>query len=210
MSGSDSFKISTILEYLAGRYGNLEWWSGSPEEIMIGAILTQQTRWENVGRAICDLKSQGLGDMEAILRADQGTIEELIRCTGFYRVKARRLRALAECVKQLGGIGHMKRMSTARLREELLRVKGIGEETADSILCYAFSRAVFVIDAYTKRICTCAGLSMRGAELQRLFEEALRGEPSACQQAHAYMVEYAKERCVKGVCGECRIRRLNG
>ncbi|MDH7593481.1 MAG: Fe-S cluster assembly protein HesB [Methanomicrobiales archaeon] len=188
----------------------MPWWRGTADEIMIGAILTQQTRWENVGRAISELKSRGFGHMEALYRADQGVIEDLIRCTGFYRVKAKRLKALAECVQRLGGIGAMDSMSTSRLREELLHVKGIGEETADSILCYAFSRPVFVIDDYTRKICTCAGVMTKNSELRRLFGEVLPEEPGVCQQAHAHMVEYAKERCVKGLCEGCRIRSLNG
>lgn len=210
MSESDSCKIAEILGYLEALYGRLDWWRGTPEEIMIGAILTQQTRWENVERAIIALKAKNLTDMEGIHRVDRSVIEESIRCTGFYRVKTNRLKALASLVLSLGGVERMGSMTTGALREKLLGVKGIGEETADSILCYAFSRPTFVIDAYTVRICACAGIGAKRAELLRLFQNALPGEVRVYQQAHAQIVEFAKERCTRRRCDGCRIKGLNG
>lgn len=210
MSESDSSKIARILEFLGESYGRLEWWNGTPEEVMIGAILTHQTRWENVKRAIDALKAAHMCSMDAIDRAPPERIESLIRHTGFFRVKAKRLKALAACVREAGGVEAMSTLPTEALRRSLLGVKGIGEETADSILCYAFSRPSFVIDAYTLRICACAGVSSGGRELRSLFEGAVPRSAEEYGQAHARIVEFAKERCVNRACEGCTIRSLSG
>src|SRR5208337_4117695 len=122
-----------------------------------------------------------------------------IRCTGFYRIKARRLKALAAFViDSCGGVSVIDNIPTEELREGLLGVNGIGEETADSILCYGFGRLSFVIDAYTPRI-----------GLKALFEGVLAEDPHVYHQTHAHIVEYAKGWCTKKRCEGCRIMALN-
>jgi len=196
---------------LAARFGDLPWWPGDADEVMIGAILTQQTRWENVERALSLLRERGLCSMAALHSADRDVIESSIRCTGFYRMKARRLRALAAFVmERCGGVAGMAALPTAILREGLLDVNGIGEETADSILCYAFSRTSFVIDAYTERIARCAGITTPRAGLKTLFESVLAEDPRIYHRTHAHIVEYAKGWCTKRRCEGCRITELNG
>jgi len=211
MSGSSSSECAGIIRRLQDKYGEIPWWPGDTDEVLIGAILTQQTRWENVTRALDLLKAGGLCSIPAIFYADTPDIENAIRCTGFYRVKARRLRALATFVMtRYGGTRAMEGVPTHSLREGLLSVPGIGEETADSILCYGFNRASFVIDAYTHRICRCRGIPEERGHLKAVFEEVLPREPGAYRQTHAHIVEYAKEFCGKKRCSKCILMSSDG
>jgi endonuclease-3 related protein len=211
MSVSSSGKIEIIIRSLKEKYGTLEWWRGTTDEVMIGAILTQQTRWENVERSLENLRQQGLCSIAAINNAECHPIEKAIMCSGFYRIKARRLKFLsAHVTGEYGSIERMAQQPADRLRENLLGVHGIGEETADSILCYGFSHQTFVIDAYTERICRCAGIAAKRPALKKLFETVLPRDTAVYQQAHAHIVEYAKEYCVKKRCNKCTIPTLNG
>jgi len=211
MSASSSVKVQRIVRSLAAHYGEIAWWPGDTDEVMIGAILTQQTRWENVERALLELQRRGLNTMHSLYSAQKQDIEHAIRCTGFYRIKAQRLQSLASHVMEsYGGVERMRPVPTEILRSGLLKVKGIGEETADSILCFGFLRTSFVIDAYTGRIMLCAGVTEKRQELKPLFESILPSEQSIYRQTHAHMVEYAKEYCVKKRCSECILVNLNG
>ena len=211
MSGSSLSECAGIIRTLKDKYGKIPWWPGDTDEVLIGAILTQQTRWENVTRALDLLKAEGLCSIPAIFSADTRDIEGAIRCTGFYRVKARRLRALAVFVMTTyGGTEAMEAVPTDTLRKGLLSVPGIGEETADSILCYGFNRASFVIDAYTHRICQCRGIPEERGHLKAVFEEVLPRDPGAYRQTHAHIVEYAKEFCGKKRCSECILMSSDG
>jgi endonuclease-3 related protein len=210
-SGNNAAKAGKIVNIFKARFGEILWWPGDTEEVMIGAILTQQTRWENVEQALRLLKERNLCTMAALNTADIPAIEAAVRCTGFYRMKTRRLKALAAfVVGTCEGISGMNSMPTATLREGLLGVKGIGEETADSILCYGFGRPSFVIDAYTEHIARCAGITAPRSSLKHLFESVLEEEPHVYHQAHAHIVEYAKGWCTKRKCDGCRIMALNG
>jgi endonuclease-3 related protein len=210
-SAKNAGKAQKIVGILAARFGEIPWWPGDADEVMIGAILTQQTRWENVECALRLLKERGLCSMAALAASDGAEIESAIRCTGFYRMKARRLKALAAFVTgTCGGVAGMERMPTGTLREGLLGVNGIGEETADSILCYGFGRASFVIDTYTDRISRCAGITTPRFGLKALFESVLAADSHVYRQTHAHIVEYAKGWCTKKRCEGCRIMALNG
>jgi endonuclease-3 related protein len=178
---------------------------------MIGAILTQQTRWKNVERALSTLKKRGLCSIDSILIADIQDIEDAIRCTGFYRVKAKRLKLLASfIVETYGDIDRMADAPTPHIRKGLLNVSGIGEETADSILCYGLFRTCFVIDAYTERMTRCIGITEKRPDLKRLFEKCLPKDNYVYRQTHAHIVEYAKEFCGKKRCSECILVSLSG
>jgi len=210
MSGSSSSECARIVRVLKHHYGYIPWWPGDTDEVLIGAILTQQTRWENVVRALALLKENSLCSVAAVYKAETAEIENAIRCTGFYKVKARRLKALAKFVMgEYNGPEKMAEYPTALLREGLLKVSGIGEETADSILCYGFYRASFVIDTYTHRICGCAGIPEQKSRLKALFEEVLPPDPGAYRQTHAHIVEYAKEYCGKKRCETCILMNSN-
>lgn len=211
MSGSSSSECARIVRALEGHYGHIPWWPGDTDEVLIGAVLTQQTRWENVVRALGLLKENSLCSVSALYDADHGEIERAIRCTGFYRVKTKRLKALATFViEEYGSLALMAGYPTELLREGLLRVYGIGEETADSILCYGFHRSSFVIDAYTHQICRCAGIPEQKSRLKALFEEVLPPDECTYRQTHAHIVEYAKEYCGKKRCEACILMNSNG
>jgi endonuclease-3 related protein len=204
MSGSSSGKISSLISSLAGCFGEIAWWPGFPDEVMIGAVLTQQTRWEIVERALINLKKRDLSSIDSIFHSDISDIEEAIRCTGFYRIKAKRLKSLAVyIVETFGSVEKMADLPTVQLRAGLLDVSGIGEETADSILCYGLDRTSFVIDAYTERIVRCIGVREKKQDLKSLFEKNLPKDNHSYRQVHAHIVEYAKEYCGKKRCDEC-------
>jgi endonuclease-3 related protein len=208
---SSSDKVQYIVRSLGGHYGEIAWWPGNTDEVMIGAILTQQTRWENVERALLELERRGLNSMQSLYSADKQDIEDTIRCTGFFRIKAQRLKSLAAHVTEMyGSVDGMRQVTTSILRDGLLNVKGIGEETADSILCFGFLRTSFVIDAYTEKIVRCSGVQEKRLELKPLFESVLTCDPKVYRQAHAHLVEYAKEFCGKKRCSECILVNLNG
>lgn len=198
-------KAERIITHFKGLYGTIEWWPGDPDEVMIGAILTQQTRWENVETALGRLREAGICSLRGIEGASDSDLEDAIYCTGFYRIKRDRLKCLAHTVLSNGGTEQLRTYSTPRLRTFFLTIKGIGPETADSILCYGFNRPVFVIDAYTHRICACAGITLTGADLQGLFQRLLPEEYRAHRECHAWFVEYAKQYCSKKRCKECMI-----
>ncbi len=210
MSASSSGKAAEILCLLSSRYGRIAWWNSDPDCVMIGAILTQQTRWENVEKALERLRDRGLLCMDRLCDAPVDVVEHAIHSSGFYRVKARRLQNLARLVRACGGVERMQEIPTDELRQRLLSVHGVGEETADSILCYGFSRPRFVMDAYTERICRCAGIPGDRDALRRAFESTVSEDPETCRQSHAHIVEYAKECCAQKRCDGCGIRRLRG
>ena len=210
-SVKDAKKAGEIASILAAIFGEIPWWPGDTDEVMIGAILTQQTWWENVEQALRLLREKDLCTLAAIVAAEPDRIEAAIRCTGFYRMKTRRLKALAAyATGPCGGVEAMETMPTEVLRAGLLGVNGIGEETADSILCYGFGRASFVIDAYTDRISRCAGIATPRCGLKDLFESVLEKDQYVYRQTHAHIVEYAKGWCTKKRCEGCRITALNG
>ncbi len=198
MSASSSAENAALAKKIVGilkrRFGEIPWWPGGTDEVMIGAILTQQTRWENVEQALRLLKERNLCSLSALFAADVPDIESAIRCTGFYRIKARRLKALAVFViDTCGGVSVMDNIPTEELREGLLGVNGIGEETADNILCYGFGRLSFVIDAYTESIARCAGITTPRIGLKALFEGVLAEDPHVYHQTQPISLNTLKE-----------------
>jgi endonuclease-3 related protein len=201
-------RVRALLDYLAARYGEIVWWDASPDEVVIGAVLTQQTRWGNVERALARLREMGICTVGGIDGAETAVVEEAVRCTGFYRVKTARLKGLCRWILDMGGVEGLARLPTSELREALLAVRGVGEETADSILCYGFGRPSFVVDAYTKRICGCVGVMGSYGALKAVFERVLPEDAGEYGRAHGRVVEYAKEFCVSGRCDECRMKSV--
>lgn len=177
---------------------------------MVGAILTQNTSWRNVEKALANLKREGRLDPAGMRRTRQATLARLIRPSGYYHLKAKKLKALVEFLYERCG-GDPARLAgagTAALRAELLEVYGIGPETADSILLYAAGHPVFVIDAYTRRICARLGLAGEEApyeELARLFMDHLPARADLFNEYHALLVALGKAICTKRAprCEEC-------
>jgi endonuclease-3 related protein len=181
--------------------GRKNWWpADTPFEVVIGAVLTQQTKWENVERAIQNLKDRGLLEAEPLSKADTEELEILIRCTGFFRQKAMRLKNISTFFHENPGI---LEKPAPQLREILLSLNGVGEETADSIVLYAADKPKFVIDAYTRRMCKCLGIEGDYRKLQSIFETSLPLEVPLYKEFHALIVEYGKRFCGKKRCNEC-------
>ncbi len=192
-------------------YGPQHWWPGeTPFEVMVGAVLTQNTAWVNVERAITNLRQAELLEPEALLAAHPATLARHLRPSGYFNVKARRLRNLCRWLGEQGGERRLRRWPTERLRGGLLTVNGIGPETADDILLYAFDRAVFVIDAYTRRLFGRLGLidPKAGYEsLRHTFERELGGDAALYNQYHALVVRHAKRVCApRPRCAQCVLR----
>jgi endonuclease-3 related protein len=180
---------------------------------MVGAILTQNTNWKNVEKAIAGLKQKGLLTPESLASADLRTIESAIRSSGYYRQKAKRLKLFAKWLveKYDGRLDLLFAAPLSELRQELLSLNGIGPETADSILLYAGDKPVFVIDAYTRRVFGRMGFISENAsycELQRFFESSLPSDVELFKDFHAQIVELGKTYCKKKpLCADCPLRR---
>ena len=183
---------------------------------MVGAVLTQNTSWANVEKAIANLKSADSLSAEAIVQAAPERLAGWLRPSGYFNIKARRLHNFCAWYLAQGGLAALARLDTADLRKGLLSVNGIGPETADDILLYAFQRPVFVIDAYTRRLFTRLGLT--GAdktyeELRAFFEHALtqQGEHKTrlFNQYHALIVAHGKQACrPRPLCSGCCLASL--
>ncbi|SES74977.1 DNA-3-methyladenine glycosylase III [Methanococcoides vulcani] len=195
--------VSDIYEALLGMIGHLQWWpADTPFEVVIGTILTQQTKWTNVEKAIGALKRSDLIEPEQLANADVEHIEELVRCCGFYRQKAKRLKDIAQFFTT-EGMDNIFQLPTEELRELMLSLNGVGNETADSIVLYAADKPKFVIDAYTTRIMKCIGIEGNYMQLQKLFETELPSDVPLYKEYHALIVEYAKNYCGKKQCDDC-------
>lgn len=192
-------RFRTLYQRLFQAHGPQHWWPGeTPFEVMVGAVLTQNTAWSNVERAIGRLGAANRLTPEAILALPLLELAELIRPAGYFNVKAARLRNLCQFLLDSGGEATLGSLSSDRLRLALLAVSGIGPETADDILLYAFARPVFVVDAYTRRIGERLGLlgARDGYEAIRArFESALGPDVALFNELHALLVCHGKEVC---------------
>lgn len=210
---------------LSESLGPMNWWPAkTPFEVIVGAILTQSTAWGNVELAIANLRRERLLTFAALERVPIRRLEKLVRPSGYFRQKARKLKVFVGFVrKNFGGsLNRMFRTPTAELRERLLEVHGIGPETADSILLYAGGHAVFVVDAYTHRIlgrhgiAAGSGVGVRAGaavkpdyEITRGFiEENMAGDARLYNEFHALIVNTGKNWCRKSAprCSECPLR----
>lgn len=204
----DKAQLLDTYRRLLNRYGPQHWWPGdSPFEIMVGAVLTQNTAWINVERAIRNLVSRQLMDPRRILTCDAGRLAEMVKPSGYFNVKVRRLKAFCRFFLEAGGVERLRLRETNELRSALRAVHGIGPETADDILLYGLERPVFVIDAYTRRLFERLGL-MSGEqsyeELRDGFERALGPDTPLFNEYHALIVRHVKDVCkVEPVCSEC-------
>ena len=208
-------RVFKIYEKLYSGFGPRHWWPAeTPFEVMVGAVLTQNTSWSNVEKAIFNLKEQGLLDPESLNRIPRRKLAGLIKPSGYYNVKAKRLKSLVSFLMHnfKGDIALMRRQDHKALRKELLLVHGIGPETCDSIMLYALNKPVFVIDAYTKRIFSRCGMVKEGVTydvLQRLFMETLPRSVKLYNEYHALIVQLGKEICRKiPKCNLCPIKKL--
>ena len=198
---------------LLAYYGDQSWWPAETSfEVMVGAILTQNTAWSNVEKAISNLKQHELCHAEGLATVDQNTLAVIIRSSGYFNQKAERLILFSRWYVQQGGYSVLNRMATAELRDALLGLKGIGDETADDMVLYAFERPSFVIDSYTRRIFSRLGLLQSKQsyhQLQQLFHQGLQPDVALFKQYHALIVCHAKRHCRKQPsCSDCPLQAL--
>jgi len=213
----EGLKADLILKFyqkLYRHFGPQHWWPGeTPFEVMVGAILTQNTAWKNVERAIENLKKENALSPEEINKMNIEKLAQLIKPSGFYNLKAKRLKSFIERFMEdfNGDIQEMKKLEKHTLREWLLSIPGIGRETADSIILYAIEKPIFVVDAYTRRIFSRHGF-IKGDEdydeIQEIFHRNLPVDTGLYNEYHALIVRLGKEYCKKQnpLCETCPLR----
>lgn len=204
-----------VYELLLGHYGPQNWWPAeTPIEMAVGAILTQNTSWSNVEKAIDNLKKHNLLSVESLHEMHHDELALLIKSAGYYNVKAKRLKNLIKVIAEEyeGNIGRLFDLELWACRETLLKIKGVGEETADSILLYGGDFPVFVVDSYTHRVFSRHNLVAEECsygEIQESFMENLPEDSALFNEYHALIVRVAKEYCKKNN-PECERCPLHG
>lgn len=208
-------QLKTIYQRLFEYFGPQHWWPGRTQfEIIVGAILTQNTNWTNVEKAIANLRRRRLLEPLKLHEIEIEELAALIRPAGYYRLKARRLKNFLDWLfeKHTGQLNGLNDIPTDLLRRQLLGVKGIGRETADSILLYALDKAVFVVDAYTARVMLRHRLIDSDADyeqIQDLFQSNLDEDLRLFNEYHALLVRLGKQFCrPKPKCSECPLNLL--
>lgn len=205
--------LRQIYTRLYQHYGPQHWWPGdSPFEIMVGAILTQNTAWTNVEKAIANLKNENALDPEKIVTTHPKRLGMWLKPSGYFNIKAKRLKNYCRWYLDAGGFTQLNKLDTHSLRNALLSVNGVGPETADDIVLYAFERPVFVIDAYTRRMFSRLGKIEHDTGYEHLrsyFEDSLKPDVQLFNEYHALIVLHAKNVCkIKPLCGECCLARM--
>ncbi|MDD4203104.1 MAG: endonuclease III domain-containing protein [Candidatus Omnitrophica bacterium] len=207
--------LNDIYSSLYRHFGPQNWWPGdSPFEVIVGAILTQNTAWTNVEKAVTNLKKAGVLSPAKMLALSNSKLSSLIKPSGFYNVKTSRLKTFLKIFKKKYNfsIKIMERHNLSELRKELLDIKGIGRETADSIILYAVKKPIFVIDAYTKRMLTRFSLiedDQNYANVQKLFMDNLESNTALFNEYHALIIKLAKDFCKarRPFCEKCPLRQ---
>lgn len=208
---ADRAALLGIYQRLLERHGARNWWPAqSAFEVMVGAILTQNTAWRNVERALDNLRQADALDPQSIVSASHESLATWLRPSGYFNVKAKRLRAWCEWYLNEGGFEALNRLPDKTLRQRVLGVHGIGPETADDIVLYAFERPVFVIDAYTRRLFSRLGY-IDGDEpyelLRAWFERSLGLDTALFNEFHAQIDGHAARVCKRRpLCAECCLR----
>ncbi|MEF8848723.1 MAG: endonuclease [Candidatus Thermoplasmatota archaeon] len=217
-----------LYQILSDKFGRLKWWPTDRKyhkkngtdprfEIIIGAILTQNTAWSNVERALKNLKNENILNLDEIVECNDEKLKELIRPSGFFNQKAKRVKNISEFFKEKysGDLDSFFNKEPLELRKQLLNLKGIGPETTDSILLYAGEKPIFVVDAYTKRICKRLPVESKDSykEIQKYFQKKFIKNYNhsdlveVYQQVHALIVELCKNYCrKKPKCNGCPLR----
>lgn len=212
MATREGRRLLRLFERLLGHFGPQGWWPAeTPWEVMVGAILTQNTAWTNVERAINNLKEADMLSIEAIDEASTGSLARLIRPSGYFNQKAARLKDLASYVVEAHGgrLDHLFDRPTDEVRTELLGLKGIGPETADAIMLYAGDHLTFVIDAYTLRFARRYPMPFepRYGPAREYFQAHLPRDLYVYQELHALLDELAKRYCrPRPTCKGCPVR----
>ncbi|SEO70059.1 endonuclease III domain-containing protein [Aquisalimonas asiatica] len=202
-----------VFDTLYAAFGPQHWWPATTDyEIITGAVLTQNTAWRNVERALANLRARNLLAPSAVMSVSEAELADALRPAGYYNVKAGRLRNVTAALIEDGGVAGWREWSTAALRRRLLGVRGVGAETADCILLYVLGRPVFVIDAYTRRILTRLDLVRDDATydaLAKWFREGLPTDARVYNEYHALLVRLGNGVCrPRPRCPECPLAGL--
>lgn len=204
-------------QLLLDHFGPQKWWPGeTPLEVMVGAVLTQNTNWTNVEKAIQNLNAKGLLSLKALNAISIQALAEEIRSAGYFNIKAKRLKNLVRFIfeRYNGSLKGLSNEAIGSLREGLLSVNGVGPETADSILLYALEQPVFVVDTYTHRILLRHGMAdeqMTYHELQEVFVDHLPEDLGLFNEFHALIVRAGKKYCKKKpICSDCPLCKWKG
>ena len=206
-------RLKSVYQSLIEKYGRQKWWPADNRfEVMVGAILTQNTSWLNVERALDNLKQANALSPKTITQTNHDVLAKWLKPSGYFNIKAGRLKQFCYWYLDHGSYDGLKFKRTDKLREMLLSVKGVGPETADDILLYAFNRKVFVVDAYTRRIFSRLGLvdeSLGYESLRAVFENELQKETvKTFNEYHALIVRHGKEVCkTRPSCDECCLQK---
>ncbi|MDA8242320.1 MAG: endonuclease III domain-containing protein [Nitrospiraceae bacterium] len=208
-------KLSLIYKKLYRAFGPQHWWPGeTPFEVAVGAILTQNTNWGNVEKAIANLRNERKLNAAALHGLPTGRLASLIRPAGYFNIKAKRLKHFVDFLvrEYHGSMAKMKKEEVDVIREKLLDVNGIGPETADSIILYALEKPVFVIDAYTKRVLSRHNILDHDSsydKFQQLFHRNLGKDVQLFNEYHALIVSVAKKHCkTKPICAGCPLEGI--
>lgn len=207
----DSRQLYSVYRRLLHQHGAQNWWPGdTPFEIMVGAVLTQNTAWSNVEMAILNLRQAGALEPEVINRMPGRRLATLLKPSGYFNIKARRLQNFCRWYLDQGAWDALREWPTPDLRQGLLSVNGVGPETADDILLYAFERPVFVIDAYTRRLfgrLALLDVERSYDDARGFFEAALDSDVALFNEYHALIVVHGKDICrPRPRCGDCRLQ----
>ncbi len=210
--------LEEIYRRMLDHFGHQHWWpADTPFEIMVGAILTQNTNWQNVEKAIANLKEADLLSLPAMAALEKEELAEYIRPAGYYNIKAGRLQNLFTMIAEQweNDLEYLLQQPASVLREQLLSVKGIGPETADSMVLYAAGQPIFVVDAYTHRILSRHGVIPENADyfqIQEVFMDSLKEDTTLFNEYHALLVQLGKDFCKKSKpkCGDCPLAGVRG
>jgi endonuclease-3 related protein len=214
LRGLTGDRLMEMYHLMLNHFGPQHWWPAADAlEMMVGAILTQNTSWKNVEKAIKNLKKRSILNIRALHSISVPELAEEIRPAGYFNIKAARLKNLINFIVERynGDVSMLLTEKTDILREGLLSIRGVGSETADSILLYAVGRPIFVIDSYTHRILNRHGLADDQAsyhELQELFMDNLAEDTGLFNEFHALIVGIGKQYCRrKPLCGNCPLEK---
>jgi len=198
-------RLMEVYDRFYAAYGPQHWWPGeTPFEVIAGAILTQSAAWTNVEMALANMRAAGCWSLGAVHQLPEAELAQLVRSSGYFNAKARKLKAFAAHVADnyQGDLDQFLSKSTKPLRDELLSIHGIGDETADDIMVYAAGKPSFVIDTYTRRIMDRVGMTAEGELLkyrdyQAVFHDNLPHDTQLFNEFHALWDRHAKESCAK-------------
>jgi endonuclease III related protein len=207
-------RLLDIFNMLLNAFGKRGWWPGETElEIIIGAVLTQNTSWKNVEKAIDNLKYHNALDIHSLYKMDRDTLAMIIKASGFYNIKSKRLKNIINIIYNdySSNILNLQNIDMWNIREKLLEINGIGKETADSIILYALNKPIFVIDVYTKRFLKNHGLYKEESDydtIQRFFMKNLPNDTYLFNEFHALIVYLCQNYCKKvPLCNRCPLEQ---